>query len=283
MLISSDGYRITHLLEFESLKQAIGLVGARGQRAGQLLSTTNLLACVVTGLADSQDDKGIVGPAIAGYDEEGKPTYVPGWRWFPIFWRDERFVRAALSLLAERTLNAVIWVMGQYEHEELVSLEREGLIPKGVRWNSFSPRHSHSNVIVRLKDPNEVILPFHQGLGHFPGVRFAVFKPEDEPQAVYDEWVETATHKLPSRWDDLLTSDGPVFEGAAGYATPYGDENREHLMLASAEIRPEALVQELARRLGLPVITTRASEPEFRQWEWDYTLPVDAARALRAV
>lgn len=190
-------------------------------------------------------------------------------------------VGALMEVLIRGITDPLIWVMGEFLSSDSEKLEQSGLFPDQV---PLPVTHGHKlqamKLILRLTDPSRIILPSEQGCGHMATARIAIFSGREEPIQLYDEWLAAVRKGTANRFDRILTIDDCMPEEAVGWLAPFGEEDRNHALIAKAGVEPHVLAAQVAERLGLPLLTSHCGEDEFHAWEDWHTPPEDLARQL---
>jgi hypothetical protein len=259
---------------FAKVQEFITCVPSTADRAGPAGAAT-MASAVVTCLVDSLRSDGTLPPMVSAHaSDQGTPD-ASGWRWDPCFWGDNAVVQETLSLLMAGIADPVVWALGEYDSGELALLQERGSLPAGVPTGPHRGRVWHVPIILRFDKPSDLLLPFQQGHGHFPGVRLAVFAREAQPDELYEEWLGHALQGAHRALERALVSDTIAPRRAMAWLAPYGDENREHAIVAKAGYSAESLCTLLSSRLRLPLLTTQCELAEFEDWEADHHLPQD--------
>lgn len=256
-----------------------------------------LSAIVVSVIERVTQDDGTPLPEVIGRSLQGEALLRPGHRkLFPSFWHHRSLVSKSIGVLAAGDPSSTMWVMGEYdggwgrvgvaprdgqqtELQELVRLKRISAEHYQLLGSTF---RGQAQVIYRQKPSDPVLLRDSQGRGHMHGVRFVLFPGIDEPKEVLDRWLSQASVERNSALMKLSISDSMGPGGASGWLGPFGDENREHALVASKDLECQALAQGLAMAYGLRLVRCRCSANEWEMWQSEYELPLMLRDYLRA-
>ena len=265
------------LVHFARLDRQVSTIGVGGD-SSDLVRTGTISAGVLAVMCEHVVTKVMT--------STGEWVAHNGTVWSSAAWA--RFVvDALLEVVTSEVTDPVVWVMGEFLSSDSAKLEEIGLIPEGVPLPvARGHRAQSSKLILRVVRPSDVVLPSEQGLGHMTGARIAVFSRQEEPGQLYDEWLAVARsgvvtrQGVVSRLDPLLESDTCAPDGAAGWLAPFGEEDRNHVLVAKAGTDPSTLAAQLADRLELPLVVSNCGPDEFRQWEDCHILPSDVSELL---
>lgn len=255
------------------------------QPPGAVRSPDAIPGCVITVLDDTLEPAE-ESQAVSACDQETVSAGGGEWRWAPLFWRCPAVLRACWGVLLEGLADPVVWALSEYMWGELSPLVEAGLLPPeiptltltdppkvthgGDRFASLFRLGVHIPVILRDIDPCSIPLPFHQGFGHFAGVRFAAFERSSAPVDLYSAWIASVGNRDLKSVSKLLVTDDLAPENTSCWLSPFGEENRDQRpSVARLNVDAGELAASIARRLGLP-----------HRWDWDYMLPPDVLRVL---
>lgn len=271
---TSDSRQV--LLAFEGL---VDRVRQRCFCAADYDVDAHLDACVITAPVQISEDE------IAAQNRRSDPRLRWASGWFPTFWSEEALVSRILDALSRGIRCPSYWTIGYYESAEVVRLVDEGLLDPAQRPpapRSVSDRGPRKltwlPVVVQWQQRHSIWFPDVQGMCHMPGAAVAICEAE-QGQDHFPHWMTALSNDPLRRAKRLLYEVSAAPPGTLSFLAPYGDENREHAVIAHAHEGLPELVSELAASSGMRLVRTRATEPSFWAWEVNQGLPPELGGA----
>jgi hypothetical protein len=152
--------------------------------------------------------------------------------WSPEFWWDPQLVRTTVELMTAVVPRPVIWLMGDYDTDEVRKFVDAGDLPDNFdralpsQLAESRARRQLVPLIIRREWPGDVPLPSQQGYGHMRGVRIAVFDVAREPSDVYGDWLRASAIGAARGFDAVLRSDTNALAPAMAWLAPYAPFSR---------------------------------------------------------
>ncbi|MEN6370867.1 MAG: hypothetical protein ABFD64_02540 [Armatimonadota bacterium] len=166
--------------------------------------------------------------------------------WGSLLWT-KSIVDSIINLLIDNVDDPVLWIMGEYTSDDYGKIMQGNLLPEGVQLNiPLPPKLGTASLILRQTDTQNIILPVEQGLGHMIGVRIAVFPRSREPIHLYNKWLTSIPSHSDNCVEALLISDTNMPNGAVGWVSPFGVEDRNHCLISKEGLDPAIIGCRLA-------------------------------------